>query len=203
VNVALDVRTSPRWNLSFGPALTRIRQDAQYVTSVADSLMTATAGRRYIFAGLDQTEVSLVTRLNYTFTPDLTFEMYLQPLVSNAAYGTPKEFLLPSGYAFGTYGGDYGTIAKGGAAYAIDPDADGPASPFTVTDPSFTTRSVRGNAVLRWEYRPGSTMYLVWQQERLNPTLIPDFRVGPALRSLFDAASNHVLVLKWSYRFNP
>ena len=203
VAAMLGVRTSPRWNLSFGPYVSRLRQHAQYVTSVADPLMTATFGSRYIFAELNQTEISLVTRLNYTFTPNLTFEMYLQPLVSNGLYGAPSEFQTPSRYRFDAYGATLGTLAKDGSTYTIDPDRFGPAASFSVTDPSFTTRSVRGNAVLRWEYRPGSTLYLVWQQERLNGTRMPDFEIGRALGSLFNASSDHVIVLKWSYRFNP
>jgi hypothetical protein len=203
VATLLEVRTSPRWNLSFGPSLMRVRQDAQYVTSVSDALATDTYGARYIFAPLEQTEMSLVTRLNYTFTPDLTLEMYLQPLVSNGDYGTPKQFQTPSGYAFAEYGTDIGTIARDGSRYTIDPDGDGPARAFNVGDRSFTTRSLRGNVVLRWEYRAGSTMYLVWQQQRLNPAQMNDFGVGRALGGIFDGDSENVFVLKWSYRFNP
>jgi hypothetical protein len=203
VVTTVEVRTSPRWNLSVGPSVMRIRQDAQYVSTVIDPLMTATYGARYIFAPLDQTEVSLVTRLNYTFTPDLTFEMYLQPLVSNGDYGTPKEFQAPSEYAFAVYGTDTGTIARTDNRYTIDPDGDGPAGTFTVPDRSFTTRSLRGNVVLRWEYRPGSTMYVVWQQQRLNPATMDSFGVGRAFGGLFEGDSENLFAVKWSYRFNP
>jgi hypothetical protein len=72
VQLSIDVRTSPRWNLSIGPNLALIEEDAQYVTAVPDAAATATFGRRYVFAELEQTELSLITRLNYTFTPDLT-----------------------------------------------------------------------------------------------------------------------------------
>jgi hypothetical protein len=199
----LDLRTSPRWNLSLGPRYTRTSLNAQYVSAVPDAAMTATYGTRYIFAPLEQTEFSVVTRLNYTFTPDLSLELYAQPLVANGEYGTPKQFQTPREYEFATYGTDVGTIAKNGNRFTVDPDGAGPARPFTVADRTFTTRSVRGNAVLRWEYRPGSTFYLVWQQDRLNPALVDDFRVDRAVTSLFDAPANNVLVLKWSYWFNP
>jgi hypothetical protein len=203
VTTEVGVRTSPRWNLSFGPQYTSLRQDAQYVGAVTDALATDTFGARYVFATLDQTEVSLVTRLNYTFTPDLSLEVYLQPLASNGVYGSPKEFHTPSAYNFATYGVDVGTIAKQDDEYRIDPDGLGPAPQFTMRDRSFTTRSLRGNAVLRWEYRPGSTLYVVWQQERLNPALMDDFSVRNALGSLFEGESNNLFVVKWSYRFNP
>jgi hypothetical protein len=203
VTTLVDLRSSPRWNLSFGPRLVHVRQHAQYVATVADPLMTETFGARYIFAPLEQTELSLVTRVNYTFTPDLSLELYLQPLVSNGEYGALKEFTTPSAYEFAVYGTDVGSFTKSADRYTIDPDGLGPAGAFTVTDRTFTTRSLRGNAVLRWEYRPGSTLYLVWQQERLNPSRMPDFQVNRALGSLFEADGNNVFVLKWSYWFNP
>jgi hypothetical protein len=203
VGASLQVRTSPRWNLSFGPGFTRVRQDAQYVAAVSDPLMTGTFGTRYVFAPLDQTELSLVTRLNYTFTADLSLEMYLQPLVSHGDYGAPKEFQSPSSYEFATYGADAGTAARSGNQYAIDPDGDGPARAFPVPDRSFTARSLRASGVLRWEYRPGSTLYLVWQQERLNEAVMPRFGVGRALGTLLGGEGHSVLVLKLSYWLNP
>lgn len=203
VTTSIEIRTSPRWNLSFGPSVARIRRDAQYVGRVNDALMTATHGARYIFAPLDQTEVSLVTRLNYTFTPDLSLEMFLQPLVSHGDYGAPKQFEAPSGYRFAEYGTDTGTLDKVDGRYTIDPDGDGPAASFGISDRTFTTRSLRGNVVLRWEYRAGSTMYLVWQQQRLNETLMDDFGTRRAMGSLLEGDGNNVFVLKWNYRFNP
>jgi hypothetical protein len=199
---SVSVHTSPRWNLSVGPRYQVVSQDAQYVATVVDPAMTATYGARYVFAPLDQTELSLVTRLNYTFAPDLTFELYAQPLVSNGNYGTPKQLQAASVYSFGEFGTDVGTLSKSGTRFTVDPDGTGPARPFTVTDRSFTTRSLRGNAVLRWEYRPGSTFYLVWQQARLNNDLLADFQARRAVGSLFDAPASNVLVLKWSYWLN-
>jgi hypothetical protein len=201
--VSLTVRTSPRWNVTVGPSFVHARQDAQYVTTVVDEAAVGTFGRRYVFAPLDQKELGLVTRVNYTFTRDLTLELYLQPLVSHADYGAPKEFLQPSGYEFAVYGQDLGSIERVGDAYRVEvPHADG-TSTFTVPDRSFTTRSLRGNAVVRWEYRPGSTIFLVWQQERLNHDYMSSFGLNRAVGSLFDARPNNVFVVKWSYWINP
>jgi hypothetical protein len=200
---ALRVRTSPRWNLTVGPTYLRARQDVQYVTTIADASATGTFGRRYIFAPLDQKELGIVTRLNYTFTRDLTLEVYAQPLVSHADYGTPKEFQRPSGYDFGVYGQDLGAIARTNDAYDVQVPHAGGTSTFRVPDRSFTTRSLRGNAVLRWEYRPGSTLFVVWQQERLNHDVMPSFGLNRAVGSLFDAHANNVLAVKWSYWLNP
>jgi hypothetical protein len=75
--------------------------------------------------------------------------------------------------------------------------------PFQFEDPTFTTRSLRGNAVLRWEYRPGSTLYVVWQQDRLSEDAMADFTVRRGLRSLFGANANNSLVVKIAYWLNP
>ena len=201
--VSLTVRTSPRWNLAVGPSYTTLRREAQYVTSVADARAVQTYGTRYIFAPIDQTEFGVVTRLNYTFTRDLTLELYMQPLVSHADYGTPKEFRRPGAYEFDEYGAGLGTIARDGNKYVVEIDGPQGASSFTVPDRSFTSRSLRGNAGLRWDDRPGSTMFLVWQQQRLNDEMLPDFGVNRALRTLFDTRANNVVVLKFSYWLNP
>lgn len=201
--ISLTLRPSPRWNLSAGPQLTVVHQDAQYVTAVADAAMTATSGTRYIFAPLDQKELSVITRLNYTFTPNVSLEMYAQPLVSNGAYGAPKQFQRPASYEFAEYGKDFGSIARAGNGYTVDPDGSGPLAGFNVPDRSFTTRSLRGNAVVRWEYRPGSTFFLVWQQDRLNPARADDFSLGRTLGEVFTGKANNVLAVKWTYWINP
>jgi hypothetical protein len=201
--VSVTIRTSPRWNVSLGPEYSRILQDAQYVTAVKDPAMVSTFGTRYVFAPLDQKQLSLVTRLNYTFTPNLTLEVYAQPLVSHGDYGAPKEFQKPSSYDFLVYGRDAGTIVRDDGRFLVDPDAGGPLAAFSVPDRTFTTRSLRGNAVLRWEYRPGSTFYLVWQQDRLNAGYLDSFSVGRGFSSLLSGRANNVVVLKWTYWINP
>jgi hypothetical protein len=87
-----------------------------------------------------------------------SLEMHAQPLIAHTDYGTPKGILTPSGYDFATYGDDVGTIV-GDAS----PKPGEVAPVFRVPDRSFTTRSVGENAVLRWEYRPGSTFSAGWQ----------------------------------------
>jgi hypothetical protein len=202
ISAAVELRAPKRWSLQMGPRLDSTQQVAQYVTSVADARATGTYGRRYIFAPLKQTEAALETRLNYAFSANLTLELYTQALVANGNYGAPKEFLTPRGFRFATYGVDQGTISKTGSKYTIDPDGAGPAGSFKVDDLSFTSRSLRANAVLRWEFRPGSTLYAVWQQERLNPLLMENFTLSRSTTSVFDPKPRNVFALKMSYWFN-
>jgi hypothetical protein len=166
---SVDVGLKPADNLEIrvGPDLNRVRNPAQYVTAVTDPMATETFGRRYVFAALDQTTLGIETRLNVTFTPRLTLEMYAQPFVASNDFGALKELRAPRTFEFSVYGADAGSATRDSAGRTtIDPDGAGPARAFTVDDRDFTLASLRGNAVLRWEWRPGSTLYVVWQQER-------------------------------------
>ena len=177
------------------------RDMAQYVTTRSDPNATATYGSRYVFATLEQRTVSLDTRVDWTFSPTLSFQLYLQPFVASADYTSLKELETPGSSDYAVYGSDAGTISPATGGYQIDPDAGGPAETFFVPDPNFNFRSLIGSAVLRWEYRPGSTIFLVWQQHRTDQEGIGDFDLGRDLRELFENRAENVIALKATYRF--
>ena len=199
--------------LQVGPELSRSRNLSQYVTSVGDAA-APTFGRRYLFATLDQTTLVMDTRLNVAFSPRLTLEMYAQPFVSTGDYGALKQLRAARTFAFDEFGRDVGASARDSAGvYRVDPDGAGPAAAFTVSDRDFSFRSLRGNAVLRWEWHPGSTLFLVWQQNRaLNVAATGahalDGRVGRFdpyrdARELFGLPADNVLQVKLTYWLNP
>ena len=166
---SFDVGMKPagNWEIRVGPDLNRVRNPAQWVTTVTDAAATPTFGRRYVFAALDQTTLGIDTRVNVTFTPRLTLELYAQPFVATNDFGALKELRAPRTFDFVEYGVDAGTATRDTAGRTtVDPDGPGPAPSFRVNDSDFDLASLRGNAVLRWEWRPGSTLFLVWQQER-------------------------------------
>jgi hypothetical protein len=197
--LTLGVRPSSRLNLSLGPQVERGRQPAQYLAAVTDVRAVATFGRRYVFAELDQTTVSLDARLNLTMTPGLSVELFAQPFLSSVAFGDPKELRAARANDFFVYGRDVGQVERMGRAYRIDPDGPGGAPAFQLPDPDFNQRSLRGNAVVRWEWRPGSTLYLAWQQLREDRQPIDDFALGRDTRSLLGAPARNVVLLKVNY----
>ena len=156
---------------------------------MADPLATATFGSRYVFATLDQTEVSMVTRLDWTFSPGLSLQLFLQPLISAGDFSRLKEFVSPRSYDFAVYGEDKGSAMATSAGTVIDPGDGG--GTFTVPKQNFTIRSLRANAVLRWEWRPGSTLFLVWQQNRDNDTAMGNLRLGRDIDALFSGGESH------------
>ena len=214
VSFNLTANPSERLRIQLGPAFTRGHASAQYVTSVADPLADQTFGRRYVFGGLDQTTVSLETRVNVTFTPLLSLQLYVEPFVSTGNYGELKELERPGTFKFLEYGTDIGTVSQDpGGSYAVDPDGAGPAAPFAVADRDFSYRSLIGNAVLRWEWQPGSTLFLVWQQSRINSLRgdgangtdpwIGGFKLGRDAGDMFATPADNIFVIKVNYWLNP
>jgi hypothetical protein len=209
-----NLRPRENWEIRIGPGLTRRYTEAQYVTSVADSRAESTFGRRYVFAGLEQTTLSVDARLNVTFTPALSFQLYAQPLLSSGDYDALKELRAPRTFDFAVYGEDVGTITRQeDGHFRIDPVGNDEARSFLVRNQDFSVRSVLGNAVLRWEWRPGSTIYLVWQQARegrvtgMDPGA-DEFGVGRLdfgrdARDLLDMRPDNVFALKINYWLNP
>jgi hypothetical protein len=211
VGFDLAWRAAETWNIQIGPEFSRERTAAQYLTAISDVTATHTYDRRYVFSDLQQTELGLSTRLNVTFTPTVTLELYAQPLLASGNFGTPKELDAPRSFAFSRYGTDVGTLTEAQGQYVVDPDGAGPATSFRLRNRDFDVRELRGNAVLRWEYRPGSTLYVVWQQGRSSE--IEGFRPNgdPAgrfdfvrgARDLLDLRPDNILMIKMTYWFNP
>ncbi|MDP9348010.1 MAG: DUF5916 domain-containing protein, partial [Gemmatimonadota bacterium] len=201
----LFLKPAPSWNLSLGPSFTRSHSGAQYLGARRDPLATSTYRARYLFAELDQTTLSLETRLNVTFTPGLSLQVYAQPFLSSADFGDPAELAAPRTYDFRVYGRDLGAREPAQGGYFVYPQGTGDGKPrFFVADRDFNLRSLRGNAVLRWEWRPGSTLYLAWQQDRSDfAAQVGDFDLRRDRRALLAAQPDNVFVLKVSYWLNP
>ncbi len=175
----------------------------QWVTNVEDPYMTETYGTRHVFARIHQQVLSLETRLNWIFTPRLSLQLYLQPFLAVGKYDEFRELALPKTFDYNIYGQDQSTIDYENGYYTVDPD--GPQSPspaFSFSDPDFNLKSLRGTVVLRWEYLPGSTLYFVWTQNRVDYGYPGDFSLQRDLKALFAAPGDNVFLIKISYRWN-
>jgi hypothetical protein len=197
----------PRENirLSLGPSYSRNIEPKQFVTNIPDATATAFGGLRNVFAELDQHSLSMNTRLNATFSPTLTLELFAQPFLASGHYYDLKQYAAPRTGDVLLFGRDIGTLveernARGALEnYRVDPDAGGPASEFTVGNPDFNIRSLRGTAVMRWEYRPGSTLFFVWTQERSGQDAFGDFDFRRDRSALFRDRPINVFQVKASY----
>jgi Domain of unknown function (DUF5916)/Carbohydrate family 9 binding domain-like len=203
--VSVRLRPAPNIQLTLGPSWGHDENGAQFVRALTDSFATAFYGRRAVFAEVVQTSVSMNTRLNVTFSPNLTLELFMQPFIAGVDYSRYKEYAAPRGLRKLVYGVDVGTdsVKAGTGAVRdsifIDPDGGGPAPRFVIVDPTFTLRSLRGNAVLRWEYRPGSTVFLVWTREGATDQPRGAIDFGNDVNALFQGPSRNIFLLKVNY----
>jgi hypothetical protein len=203
----VTVKPSSRLLVSLSPSLDLNNTSQQYVTSVTDATApTGFGGNRYVFGRLQQKTLSMDTRVNMTFTPNLTLEMFAQPFLASGKYTSFKEFAEVKSRHMIFYGKDNGsTISSsedpqtGALTYTVDPDGAGAAAPFTFDNPNFNLRSLRGTGVLRWEYRPGSTLYFVWTQERSGFDQFGDFDFGRDRSALFRDRPTNIFQIKGTY----
>jgi len=202
VNVNATFKPTSQVQLSLGPAFNKNAGLAQFVTSGEDSTDKAFFGRRYIFARIDQKTLSMSTRANIVFTPTLTLEAFAQPLIASGNYKKFREYSAPRQPTFHDFvpGTEITTATVDGVKqYTVDVDRSGPAQPITFSDLNFNFRSLRGNAVLRWAYHPGSTMFFVWQQTRSDTDPIGDFRFSRDRDALFSAHPDNIFLVKATY----
>ena len=185
-------RPATRWQLTISPTIEREINDRQFVTAL-DLGPVATFGRRYVFAFVDQTTLSSEIRLNYAFKPDVNLEFYGEPFAASGRYYNFGQLAAP-----GSRQRQLLTAVDTGTTDSSLVLTDG-TSNFSLRNRDFNVLSFRSNLVLRWEWRPGSTLYLVWQQDREEEE-INRTRVG--LRDIFGsfgAAGHNVLAVKTTF----
>ncbi|HEX8271573.1 MAG TPA: DUF5916 domain-containing protein [Longimicrobiaceae bacterium] len=207
VNASVRYRPAPNVQLTLGPSYSFVRNTQQFVLRRDDPTATHFAGQRTLVADLAQHQLSMNTRLNWTFTPALSLELFAQPFVFAGDYSRFSEFTGPRTLAKKEYGSDFGSICFDERAnrYTADPNGDcasasaRSAQAFSFDNPDLNVRSLRGNAVLRWEYRPGSTLFLVWQQQRAGGRAFGDFDFGRDAGGIFRQRADNIFVVKASY----
>jgi hypothetical protein len=203
----LETRPSSQLRVTVGPNYNRNFSTAQYTRAVVDANATSTFGSRYVFANVDQTTVSIDTRVEWTLTSKLSVQSYVQPFVAVGRYSDFKEFVALGTYDFAVYGRNtFSTIVANNdgqghmTSYTIDPDGVTGSSPaFTIQNPNFNVHSLRGNAVMRWEYRPGSALFLVWQQERNGVEEVFSFDASRDVGAIFRERPSNIFLIKAVY----
>jgi len=161
--------------LSLGVGFEKMNEDTQWVENVEGPSAT-----HYVFGRIEQTTIGLPVRVNYTITPTLSVQVYAEPFVSTGAYGDFKELARPRATPF---------------ASQFDP------VPYA-GNPDFNYQSFRSTNVLRWEFKPGSALYLVWQQGREDTGGVGRFRFRQDMGHLFGVPANNVFLVKFSYWLN-
>ena len=173
---SVTLRPTSAMSVTLGARWASNKDDAQWIENLDED----TAAVRYVFGRLKQTTVAATLRLNYTISPNLSLQLYGQPFVSAGLYEHYKELVN-------------GRAERHQERYR----------PFAYADNAdFNVLSFRTTNVLRWEFKPGSTMFVVWQQGREEEGERGDFRFRRDFREVFSTPSSNTLLVKLAYWFN-
>jgi len=195
VYAGVSLRPSGRWELAIDPSFSRSANSRQYIEA-RDGASEATFGRRYIFATVERSRIATQFRFNYAIDADLTLQTYVEPFAASGRFADFGELAAVRSRDLRLYGADGTTLRpadRGGVQVTDGADS------FTIDHRDFRTRSLRSTVVLRWEWRPGSTFFAIWQQDR-GSTGARGNAVGVAdLWRTWSAEGENVLALKLRY----
>ena len=200
-SVGIEWKPTSALNLTISPYFEKNLVKVQWVTNIDDPTAVNTYNGRYVFAELNQKTISANIRVNWTFTPKLSLQLYVQPLVSVGDYNRFKELAQPGTKNYNVYGNNGSTIEynKDDNVYTVDPDGSGPAENFSFDNPDFNFKSIKANLVLRWEFLPGSAFYFVWQNNKENYDDPGSFYFRRDFKNLLSAQPNNIYLIKFSY----
>jgi hypothetical protein len=170
VEPELSLQASDRLQLSVGTSYRRARNIAQWI---ANRDVDRDGRIDHVYGTLRRDVLDVTARATYGFTRDTTLEVFLQPFVASGDYTDIRRLARPSSFEFEP------------AALSFDPD--------------FNRKSLRGNIVMRWEWAPGSTFFLVWNISTLDLTRPGVFAPVRDLGSAFGSDGTHVLMVKMTY----
>ncbi len=186
-------------SINLNPGISKYHEDLQYVTQ-QDYLND----KRYVMAHIDRNTINMSVRINYNITPDLTIQYWGQPFIATGKYSEYKyitnslaDKLTDRYQIFNENQISYNADSE---LYMVDDNSDG-VSDYSFDKPDFNVKEFLSNLVIRWEYRPGSTLYLVWSQNRNHYVNEGRFNFSDNLNDLFDQKGHDIFLVKLSYRF--
>ena len=184
----VDFRPTPRATVSLGPVATFEVNADQYVARVGSS-----SDPTYVVGRVDRHTVSMQARVSYGFSPTLNLDVYAQPFLSTGSYSDFRRVADP-------HAEDFDTRLPLLTGLALDEETNRYRNAsLDFRNPEFNVREFRLNAVLRWEYLPGSTLFLVWTQARQDYEAFGDLELGRDFDRLFAAPATNVFMVKLNY----
>ena len=187
-------------SISIEPGYSKADTKLQYVENVDFGNQ-----KRYVMASLEQKSFGASIRLNLSLSPDLSFQYYGQPFIFSGKYRDFKNITAPRADKFTdrfhVYNPSELNYIGQDNAYAVDENGDGKTD-YSFDNPDFNFFQFKSNLVLRWEYRPGSAVYLVWSQGRTGDDKTGNFQFSRNMNQLFQIYPQNIFLLKISYRIS-
>jgi len=198
-NVSFSYRPLNNLQISLMPNIMASKNNLQYIdrTSFNDE-------DRFIFGSIDQKVLGMSLRVNFNITPDLSIQYWGQPFMASGSYDNIKMITDPLAGEYSDryheYAVDEITCYKDDGYCAVDEDIDG-AVDYYISYPDFNFTEFKSNLVARWEYKTGSTVYLVWSQGRSGTNAYGNLDMNRDFNELFQVYPHNVFLIKFSYRF--
>ena len=198
--VELSYKPTNYLSLSFNPGFSKSFSELQYVTR-----LNFNDEDKYIFASIDRKTINTSFRVSLNLSPDLTLQYWGQPFIACGRYYDHKYIIAPKADNYNDRFHVYtaSQIKDEGSRYTIDENADGIVD-YNFGKRDFNVQEFLSNLVVRWEYAPGSSVYLVWSQTRSGFNDTGNLKYFDDLGNLFDPSENkphNVFLVKFSYRF--
>jgi hypothetical protein len=191
-DLGITVQARSNIDVFVGPSFFRRNGSAQYVDEVQDENLRA----HYVFARINQTNVGMTFRMNWTFSPRLSLQGYAQPFVATGRYSQYKDIDNPRAAKFE----DRFTRLEGANLGEMDGVLTATnGGTFQFERPDFNFAQLRSNLVVRWEYRPGSTVFAIWSHGQTFEGVDGRFQLGRDLRELRDTRGEDLVMVKANY----
>lgn len=156
---------------------------------------------RYILGTLDQENLGFTLRIDYSLTPELSVQLYGSPFISRGSYSDLKYGTDVRNTNYEKRFAPFSQTLLVGDTYYLDENNDAVAD-YSIADPDFNFQQFRSNLVIKWKYRPGSYLYLVWSSERTGYEKVPNASMGKSFSQLWSIFPGNVFLIKLSYWFN-
>jgi len=187
----LSVQPGGKIEYSINPRYSKRTDKQQFITSLSGG-PSETFGTRYIFSTIDRTTLATQFRINYAFNPDFTLELFAEPFVSTGSFHDPGQLPEPGALQLDLFDVQ-GKTEQGDFIISDGEDQ------FELQDPDFLIKSFRSNMVLRYEWRPGSTFFLVWQADFFSREKRDRFARPGDLLDTFGVGGDNIIALKFEY----
>ena len=196
-NIATEFTFRPRSNVtvSMQPTFQQNIDELQYISEFD----RPGANKTFLLGRVNNQDLGVSFRIDFALTPGFTIQYYGSPFVSIGKYSNFKEVINPLGPVY-TNRFKYVQPQKDGPAYNFDDDGNGIVD-YRLTNPDFNFQQFNSNLVLRWEYRAGSTIYLVWNQTRTGFQQAGAFDFNNGYKNMFNLFPQNVFMVKFSYWF--
>ena len=198
--ISFRIRPNNQLRLSVNPSYNKYEQNLEFVT-----IAEFEEEDRFIFSSLFQETASLTFRVDYCITPNFSIQYYGSPFISAGKYSDFKRITDPKAnkyedrfYQFSEEEIDYDAEND---EYQVDENLDGIID-FYIYNPNFNYKAFNSNLVIRWEFSPGSNLYLVWSQNRSDYISDGEFSYYNDMRNLFDNHPHNVFLIKVNHWFS-